>query len=374
VTVGQGLYDGNEVTARAALAAGCRFFAGYPITPATGIFNRMLALLPPVGGTVLQAEDEIAAVGCCLGAAMAGLKAMTATSGPGVSLISENISFAIGSEIPLVIVNVQRLGPSTGSPTRGADGDVQFMRWGSSGGLPLIVLAPADLRDCFSLTITAFNLAETYRCPVFLAANKEIAETKENVDLGRLPRPEVVDRPRPPADRPFLPFATATGRDVPGFLPIGGPTLVRQTSSTHGANGYITADPDEIAGMNARLGRKLQAAVEGFSFAEAAVAPAADTLIVTYGVTARAAKAAAKRLKAAGRPISLLILKTLWPVPAALIRRHARSVDRVVVAEMNLGQYVREIRRVLPGQTVAFCGRMDGQLITPGQIQAAVDG
>ncbi|HSM75373.1 MAG TPA: pyruvate flavodoxin/ferredoxin oxidoreductase, partial [Desulfobacterales bacterium] len=142
----QCLYDGNEVTARAALAAGCRFFAGYPITPATGIFSHMLALLPAAGGTVLQAEDEIAAVGYCLGAAMAGLKAMTATSGPGVSLISENISFAIGSEIPLVIVNVQRLGPSTGSPTRGADGDVQFMRWGSSGGLPLIVLAPADLR------------------------------------------------------------------------------------------------------------------------------------------------------------------------------------------------------------------------------------
>jgi 2-oxoglutarate ferredoxin oxidoreductase subunit alpha len=372
VTVGQGLYDGNEVTAQAALAAGCRFFAGYPITPATGIFSRMLALLPPAGGTVLQAEDEIAAAGYCLGAAMAGLKAMTATSGPGISLISENISFAIGAEIPLVIVNVQRLGPSTGSPTRGADGDIQFMRWGSSGGLPLVVLAPADVRDCFTLTVAAFNLAETYRCPVFLAANKEIAETRENVDLGRLPRPELAERPRPAADRPFLPFATAPGRDVPGFLPIGGPTLVRQTSSTHGVNGYITADPDEIARMNGRLARKLQAAVDRFSFAEATVAPAADTLIVTYGVTARAAKAALAQLKAEGRPASLLILKTLWPVPSALIRRHARSVGRVVVAEMNQGQYVREIRRVLPGKRVAFCGQMNGQLITPGQIQAAV--
>jgi 2-oxoglutarate ferredoxin oxidoreductase subunit alpha len=374
LTVGQGLYDGNDVTARAALAAGCRFFAGYPITPATGIFSRMLALLPPAGGIVLQAEDEIAAVGYCLGAAMAGLKAMTATSGPGISLISENISFAIGAEIPLVIVNVQRLGPSTGSPTRGADGDIQFMRWGSSGGLPLIVLAPADVRDCFTLTIAAFNLAETYRCPVFVAANKEIAETKENVDLRRLPRPALADRPRPAADRPFLPFDTAPGQDVPGFLPIGDPTLVRQTSSTHGANGYITTDPDEIARMNARMERKLEAAVGRFSFAQAAVAPAADTLIVTYGVTARAAKAAAKQLQAEGRPTSLLILKTLWPVPVGLIRRHARTAGRVVVAEMNLGQYVREIERVLPGKVVVFCGQMNGQLITPDRIKAAAHG
>jgi 2-oxoglutarate ferredoxin oxidoreductase subunit alpha len=161
---------------------------------------------------------------------------------------------------------------------------------------------------------------------------------------------------------------------VPGFLPIGDPTLVRQTSSTHGANGYITTDPDEIARMNARMERKLEAAVGRFSFAQAAVAPAADTLIVTYGVTARAAKAAAKQLQAEGRPTSLLILKTLWPVPVGLIRRHARTAGRVVVAEMNLGQYVREIERVLPGKVVVFCGQMNGQLITPDRIKAAAHG
>lgn len=372
--MGRSLYEGNDAIAWAALEAGCRFFAGYPITPATGIYNSMLALLPPGGGTVLQAEDEIAAMGYCLGASMAGLKVMTATSGPGISLYSENISFAIGSEIPLVIVNVQRLGPSTGSATKGADGDIQFMRWGNTGGLPVIVLAPVDVRDCFTLTIEAFNLAETYRCPVFIASNKEIAQTKENVDLQRLPRPALVDRPRPAADEPFLPFKTTPDTDVPGFLAIGDPTLVRQTSSTHGENGYITTDPAEIARMNRRMDRKLKAAVDHFSFAEALIEPAAETLILTYGITARAAKAAAAQLKAEGRPASLLILKTLWPVPVNLIRRYAREAKRVVVAEMNLGQYVREIERVLPDKTVSFLGQMNGKLITPGQIKEVAHG
>ncbi len=183
------LLEGNEAVALAAMAAGCRFFAGYPITPATTIYNTLLKHLPPAGGICLQGEDEIASIGYCLGASMAGLKAMTATSGPGISLYSEQISFAIGSEIPLVIVNVQRLGPSTGSATRGADGDINFMRWGNSGGLPVIVLAPTDIKDAYLLTIEAFNLAETYRCPVFVASNKEIAMTRGSIDLDAIQSP-----------------------------------------------------------------------------------------------------------------------------------------------------------------------------------------
>jgi 2-oxoglutarate ferredoxin oxidoreductase subunit alpha len=229
-----------------AMAAGCRFFAGYPITPATTIYNAMLKYLPPEGGVCLQGEDEIASIGYCLGASMAGNKVLTATSGPGISLYSEQISFAIGSEIPLVIVNVQRLGPSTGSATKGADGDIQFMRWGNSSGLPVIVLAPVDAADCYGLTVQAFNLAEQYRCPVFLASNKEIAMTRESVDLDAIQLPETVTRR--PADRkpPSCPLA-GSDDSAPDFLPIGDQTLVRQTSSTHGANGYITTDPDEIA-------------------------------------------------------------------------------------------------------------------------------
>lgn len=176
------LMEGNEAIGRGAMAAGCRFFAGYPITPATTIYNTMLKLLPPQGGIYLQGEDEIASIGFCLGAAMAGMKTMTATSGPGISLYSEQISFAIGSEIPIVIIDVQRLGPSTGSATKGADGDIQFLQWGNSGGFPVIVLAPVDVKDCFVLTMQAFNLAEQFRCPVFVAANKEISMTRETFD------------------------------------------------------------------------------------------------------------------------------------------------------------------------------------------------
>ena len=194
VLTGAHYLDGDFACGEGAMAAGCRFFAGYPITPATTILNHMLNLLPPVGGICLQAEDEIASIGACLGASMAGLKVMTATSGPGISLYSEQISFAVGSEIPIVIIDVQRLGPSTGSATRGADGDINFLRWGNSGGMPVIVLAPVDVRDCFTLTVCAFNLAETYRCPVFIASNKEIGMTRESVDLEALEKPALVDR------------------------------------------------------------------------------------------------------------------------------------------------------------------------------------
>ena len=362
------LMEGNEAIGWGAVAAGCNFFAGYPITPATTIYNTMLKLLPPKGGVCLQGEDEIASIGFCLGASMAGMKAMTATSGPGISLYSEQISFAIGSEIPLVIVDVQRLGPSTGSATKGADGDIQFLQWGNSGGLPVIVLAPTDVKDCYELTVEAFNLAERYRCPVFVAANKEISMTRETICLDELTLPPVVERRQADPEKPFLPFQVDGGRQVPDFLPIGSRTLVRQTSSTHGVNGYITTDPAEIATMQARLKEKIEGAVGDFTIYDEIVTPGADTLIVTYGVTARAAKVAVARLQAQGRPTSLLVLKTLWPVPEDLIRSKAAPYKRVVVAEMNLGQYVREIQRLLPGQTVAFAGGMNGELIKPGQI------
>ena len=366
------LMEGNEAIARGALAAGCRFFAGYPITPATTILNYMLNLLPPVGGICLQAEDEIASIGACLGASMSGLKVMTATSGPGISLYSEQISFAVGSEIPIVIVDVQRLGPSTGSATRGADGDVNFLRWGNSGGLPVIVLAPVNAADCVKLTVEAFNLAEKFRCPVFIASNKEIAMTRESVDMDALQIPKIVDRTAPPAGKPFLPFQVGQGQIVPDFLPIGCEVPVRQTSSTHGENGYITTDPAEIARILRRLKNKLESAVETFSFYELFTADESDTLIIAYGVSARAAKSVYRELKNAGKPIRLLILKTLWPVPEGVIRQAAENVKRVLVVEMNLGQYVREIERILAGKQVDFCGQMDGWLISPDKIKEAI--
>ena len=366
------LMEGNEAVARGALTAGCRFFAGYPITPATTVLNYMLNLLPPVGGVCLQAEDEIASIGACLGASMSGLKVMTATSGPGISLYSEQISFAVGSEIPIVIVDVQRLGPSTGSATRGADGDVNFLRWGNSGGMPVIVLAPVNAADCFTLTVQAFNLAEKFRCPVFIASNKEIAMTRESVDIDALQIPDIVNRTTPPAGKPFLPFQVSEGQTVCDFLPIGGNVPVRQTSSTHGENGYITTDQAEIARVLLRLKAKLESAVDSFSFYELFAADQSDTLIIAYGVTARAAKSVYEELRGTGKPVRLLILKTLWPAPEDVIRRAAENVKRVVVVEMNLGQYVREIERIVGEKKVDFCGQMDGWLISPEKIREAV--
>ncbi|HYA03434.1 MAG TPA: pyruvate flavodoxin/ferredoxin oxidoreductase [Syntrophobacteria bacterium] len=364
--------EGNEAVAMGAIHAGCRFFAAYPITPATSLLDAMLEALPSVGGTVLQGEDEIASIGYCLGASMAGLKVMTATSGPGISLYSENISFAIGGEIPIVIVNVMRQGPSTGSATQGADGDIQFLRWGCSGGLPVVVLAPVDVRDCFTLTVHAFNVAERLRCPVFLASNKEIGMTRETLDMATVERPQVVERTYH-ASGPFLPFEVRPGEDVPQFLPIGGPTPVRQTSSTHGPDGYITTDPAEIQAGVERLQRKVESQLPSFTFFDLERQQGARTLLVTYGVSARAGRAAVKILaRDHGLPVSLLVLKTLWPVPESVIRAAAQGMDRVLVVEMNLGQYVHEVRRVLCPRKVDFHGAMCGRLISPAEIMGEV--
>jgi 2-oxoglutarate ferredoxin oxidoreductase subunit alpha len=364
--------DGNEAISHAAVDAGCRFFAGYPITPATTIFHQMVKMLPPVGGICLQGEDEIASIGFCIGASMAGMKAMTATSGPGISLYSEQISFAIGGEIPLVIVDVQRLGPSTGSATKGADGDIQFLRWGNSGGLPVIVLAPVDAVDCYHLTGHAFNLAERFRCPVFIASNKEIGMTRESVELAELQLPPIIDRTTCPADQPFLPFQAPAGSDVPYFLPIGGQRLVRQTSSTHGADGYITGDTQQIGATIRRLAQKIDKYVDEFSFYEMLGEPRCATLVITYGVSARAARQAVAVLRLNGHDISLLIVKTLFPVPVKLLRETIGAADRIVLIEMNLGLYKTEIDRLCSGKEVIHHTRMDGELISPEEITAVL--
>ncbi len=363
--------EGNEALARGAMAAGCNFFAGYPITPATTIFNNMLHMLPPKGGICVQGEDEIASMGYCIGAAMAGKKALTATSGPGISLYSEQVSFAIGSEIPLVIANVQRLGPSTGSATRGADSDIQFMRWGSTSGVPVIVLAPKDVQDCYVLAVHAFNLAEEFRCPVFIASNKEIGMTRESVDIDSVKLPELVKRTMFKADN-FLPFEAAPDK-APPFLPIGGKTLVRQTSSTHGPDGYITIAPNVIAESQQRLRTKIHSARERIALFEKNIRPDSETLVISYGVTSRAVEDAVNILETRGKKISTLSLKTLWPMPEQVIKKAAQSFKRIIVIEMNLGQYVNEIRRVLGDRYVEFYGQMDGILIPPKKIMEVIE-
>lgn len=363
--------EGNEAIARGAIAAGCSFFAGYPITPATTVFANMLKMLPPKGGICVQGEDEIASMGYCIGASMAGRKVLTATSGPGLSLYSEQISFAVGSEIPLVIVDVQRLGPSTGSATRGADSDIQFMRWGNTGGVPVIVLVPRDALDCYLLTVHAFNYAEAFRCPVFIASNKEIGMTKESVDLDSVVLPGLVER-KPYLGENYIPFKAAPDA-APDFLPIGGKTLVRQTSSTHGPDGYITIDPAVIEASQERLQNKLLAAEERITLYEENHREGADTLVITYGVTSRAVEDACAVLEKEGKPVSSLSLKTLWPVPEKLVKKAAAPYRRIVVVEMNLGQYVGEIRRILADKKIDFYGQMNGILIKPGKIKEVIE-
>ena len=363
--------EGNEAIARGAMAAGCNFFAGYPITPATTIFNNMLKMLPPAGGVCIQGEDEIASMGYCIGASMAGKKPLTATSGPGISLYSEHISFAVGSEIPLVIADVQRLGPSTGSATRGADADIQFLRWGNTGGAPVIVLAPKDVKDCYELTVHAFNFAERFRCPVFVASNKEIGMTKESFDMDTVCLPPLIERTRHTKGT-YIPFAADPDK-APAFLPIGGDTLVRQTSSTHGPDGYITIDPDTIAAAQDRLRNKIEAFADEIALYEENLIPGTDTLVISYGITSRAVEDAAAGLAADGKPVSTLSLKSLWPAPEGTILKAAQGFKRVVVIEMNLGQYVNEIRRILQGKQVDFYGQMNGVLIPPAKIMEAIE-
>ncbi len=331
----------------------------------------MLDLLPANQGICLQGEDEIASIGFCIGASMAGLRVMTATSGPGISLFSEQISFAIGSEVPLVIVDVQRLGPSTGSATKGADSDIQFLRWGNSGGLPVIVLAPVDAVDCYNLTRHAFNLADTYRCPVFIASNKEIGMTRESVPVESFHNIETLTRSAGspgPQDGSRLPFHTLGGSKVAPFLPMGGKTLVRQTSSSHGPDGYITSSTEVIGETIRRMRDKLIDHRNDLNFYRLDEESGSDALLIAYGVTARAASVGVRQLRNESMAISLLVLNTLYPVPEEVLKSAINKVSRIFVVEMNLGQYVREIERLSGTKPVRFFGKMNGELITPDEI------
>ncbi len=362
--------DGATAIARGALAAGCRFFAGYPITPATPILLHMLRELPKVGGVGIQAEDEIASIGFCIGASMAGMKAMTATSGPGISLYSENIGLAIMGETPLVIIDVMRLGPATGGATTVAQGDVQFIQWGTSGGYPIIALCPTSVPECYEFTIRAFNLAERFRIPVFLATDKEIVMTMTTVDLDDYPTGiPIQDRVPAPSHGDFVPYAIRELDQVPLFASVGGPHLVRFTTSTHDEYGFLVKDPVKVGRLNEHLAAKIEAHQGELEMITADLQKGADTLLISYGITARSMLDAVRLARARGRRVSALTVYSLWPVPGQAIRRAVEGHRRVVVAELNLGQYRREIVRIV-GRDAEVVGiyRVDGELITPEQI------
>ncbi|MCL4183736.1 MAG: hypothetical protein KJ011_09855 [Burkholderiaceae bacterium] len=361
--------EGNEAIARGALKAGCTFFAGYPITPASTILQHMIEMLPAQGGIAIQAEDEIASIGFCIGASMAGSRAMTATSGPGISLYSENIGLAMIGETPLVIVNVQRQGPATGSATKGADGDVCFTRWVTSGGLPIIALCPATVAEAYALTIHAFNFAERYRTPVFLLSNKEISMTREAVDLDLVTVPPPVERRRPENGAWSLPHQFDRPEEIPPFVEFGGEHVTRFTTSTHDKGAVLTADPELTQEMIDHYIAKIEAAADDIALFRHDPQDGAETLVISYGVTSRAAGLAVRKARSGGAKVASLVLQTLYPVPEKAIRAAMRGMRRIVVPEMNMGQYRFEIERLAPKSAeVIGVNKMDTTLLSPTEI------
>jgi len=357
--------DGATAIVRGALDAGCTFFAGYPITPASSILAAMMRELPKAGGVAIQGEDEIASIGMCLGAAMVGARAMTATSGPGISLYSENVGLAIMGEIPLVIVDAQRLGPATGGATTVAQGDVQFVRWGTSGGYPIIALAPSSIPECYTLTLRAFDLAERFRTPVFLVTDKELNLTLNTVAVDGYPRIPVRDRATGDGERPYR-YEPADG--VPPLQEYGGDRLVRLTGSTHDEAAFLTKRPATVAALNEHLRAKIEEHRDEIELVDVDAEDGATTLLVSYGVTAGAMREAVRRARAEGRRVAAATVQSLWPVPETALRAAMEGVERVVVAELNFGQYRRELERLAGGREVAGLNRVDGELIAPEQF------
>jgi 2-oxoglutarate ferredoxin oxidoreductase subunit alpha len=357
--------DGATAIARGAIDAGCTFFAGYPITPASGILMHMMRELPRAGGIAVQGEDEIASIGMCIGATLGGARAMTATSGPGISLYSENIGLAVMGEVPLVIVDVQRLGPSTGAATTVSQGDVQFVRWGTGGGYPIIALAPSTVAEAYRLTGVAFDLAERFRCPVFLLTDKELAMSLATVDSDALTMGPIRER------------AVAIGGDPYHFQPLdavfplheyGSGEPVRFTGSTHDEHALITKDRETIDALNHHLIAKIEEHRDEIEMADLDLMPGAGTLLLGYGITAGPIRDAAARARQAGSAVSTMIIQSLWPVPETLLAAALDGVERVVVPELNPGLYRREIERLAPDCEVIGIERIDGDLIGVGEI------
>lgn len=357
------LMMGNEAVARGALAAGCDFYAGYPITPATEIMEEMARRLPARGGVFLQMEDELAAIGAAIGAAWGGARALTATSGPGFSLMQEHIGYAAMTQTPIVIVDSQRGGPSTGLPTLPGQADVMQSRFGSHGDRPAIVLTAASVKEAYDVMLQAFALADRHRLPVIVLLDAVIAHLREPVDLP--------DLGAPPA-RHFLLRQASAPRfgDVP-FVPFGSgpPTVV--TGLSHGADGLPrTASGKEQEQLLSDAEARLLADHELAQGTRAVQLDDARVALVAYGITARGAHEAVALLRAQGVKAGLLILDVLWPLPVEPLLRVAHQVELLVVAELNHGQMVMPIRAAVAGRVpVLWQGRADGTLLAPEELR-----
>ena len=367
------LLQGNRASALGALAVGCRFFAGYPITPSSEIAEIMSRELPRLGGKFIQMEDEISSIAAVIGASVGGLKSMTATSGPGFSLMQENIGYAVVAEIPCVIVNVMRAGPSTGLPTSPSQGDVMQARWGTHGDHPSIALAPSSVTEAFDLTVAAFNFAEKLRMPVFVLMDEVVGHMRERVEIREVGPEDIINREMPTVPPEWYePFGNPPS-DVPPLAPFGEGYRYHITGLLHDARGFPTSRLDEIQPWVDRVFRKVERSRDEICMWEADGVEDARVLVVTYGATARSAQRALKVARARyGRKVGLLTLKTLWPFPEEVVAREAEHAQRVIVAEMNLGQIALEVERIVGRNKVLRVGRADGQIVTPDQIVDAM--
>lgn len=368
------LMQGNQAIAEGALYAGARFYAGYPITPSSEIAEECSIRLPELGGVFIQMEDEIASIAAVVGASLAGAKALTATSGPGFSLMQENLGLAIMGEVPCVIVNVQRSGPSTGLATKPAQSDIMQVRWGRHGDQSLIALCPATVGECFALTVQAFNLAERLRVPVVLMPDEIVGHTRESVTLPEPGELDVIERKTPtgpPAS--YLPFAA----DADGIAPLaayGSDYVFHITSSMHGKDGYSNNDPANAAWRVRQLHEKLERHRDEIVLTRSFYTEDMDVLLVTLGATTRAGRVAALEAREQGIKAGVLQLQTIWPFPDKEVAALARNVRMVVVPEMNYsGQLAGEVRKVL-GATVDIrsVNRFNGTIITPQDIVDAI--
>jgi len=363
------LLQGNEAIVEGAIAAGCRFFAGYPITPATEIAEGMSVKLPVVDGTFVQMEDEIGSMGAIIGASLAGVKSMTATSGPGFSLMQENLGFACISEVPCVIANIMRGGPSTGLPTNPAQADVMQMRWGTHGDHPIIVLCPYSVAECFSITIKAFNLSERYRVPVIITTDEVVAHMREKITLPPEGSLEVIDRVRPnvPPDW-FIPFED-NSLGVPPMSAFGDGYRYHITGLVHDVRGFPTSRPDEVDAFIRRLHRKINKGLGYIQEGEHFLMDDAEVAIIAYGSIGRTAKQAAILARENGQKVGVFRPITLWPFMRAAVVDILKNVRAVIVPEMNMGQYSREVKRVDQGYArIITLNKVNGQVITPDEI------
>jgi len=365
--------NGDVACAEGAISAGCRFFAGYPITPATEVAERMSERLPHVGGIYIQMEDEIASMNAILGASWAGLKAMTSTSGPGFSLMMENLGLGVMLETPCVLVNIQRAGPSTGLPTMAAQGDMMQARWGSHGSYEIIALVPSSPQEIFDLTITAFNLSERYRVPVLVMSDEAVGHMSEKVVIPRIPPKELVSRRRPDGTQEqYLPYK-ADGDLVPPMAIAGEGYRFHVTGLTHDERGYPVMTVEAQDQLVRRLVDKIRLNKKDIIRYEEVGIEDAEVIVCAYGISTRVARLAVQEARNAGIRAGMLRLITVWPFAEDRIKELAQRVKAFVVPEINYGQIVLEVERCAAGKaSTLLVPHMGGGVHHPQTILKAI--